>query len=112
MARPKVDPDAPATPKTPDEAIAQGLISVEDVDVKQPHDLTLQTAIENAAVLLEEKKGLLERIGKVRELCTLLVESGIGDRDQVAWVRFRLPRKTRKTANGEEVEDTEGTEDE
>lgn len=109
MPRPKNDPDAPPAPKTPEEAVEQGIIDVSDIPMDRPTDVTLETAIENANALLAQKRELLEKIGKVRELCTLLIESSIGDQEQVAWVRFYLPRKTRKNAEDEAEEN--GTDD-
>lgn len=96
-------------PKNPDTIAAPTIddIDVTDIPVKREDDQTLQTAIENAKVLLEQKKELLAKIGKVRELCTLLVESEIGSRDQVRWVRFNLPRKTRKTGSVDGVDSSD-----
>ena len=93
-------------PKNPDTIPAPTIddIDVSDIDPGRSDDATLSTAVQNAHELLEQKRELLGRLGKVRELCTLLVESGIGSQEQVRWVRFYLPRKTRKTADTEAVE--------
>lgn len=108
VGRPKIDPDAPAAPTTPDEAIEQGKFTVDDIPADNPEDATVAQKIDQAILLLEERKTLNEKVSKVRELLTLLTETGSGSREQVAWVRFFLPRKTRKTGNGGEevVEDS------
>lgn len=110
MPRPK-NPDTAPVAETPEQAIEMGLIDVTDIpDNREPND-TLQQALEVAMVTLEEKAEVNSRMQNQRQLTTLLVGSGMGSREQVAAVRFYLPRKTRKTSNGE-VELTEAEADE
>lgn len=82
-------------PRTPEELILVG--GVNDIPNDQVESAELANCIQNANSALAEKAEVLSRIQSARMLSTLLVENGSGSRDQVAWVRFYLPRKTRKT---------------
>lgn len=105
MPRP-ANPDAPKVPTTPEEAIEQGKFDMSDVPMDREANQLVAEKIEQANALLEEKKDVLARIGDVRELLTLLVNTGTGSYEQVAWIRFYLPRKTRKDG-ADEMPDTE-----
>lgn len=112
MPRPK-NPDTVPTPETPEQAIEMGLLDVTDIPEDRAPNDTLAQALEVAMVTLEEKREVNERMQNQRQLTTLLVGSGMGSREQVAEVRFYLPRKTRKTSNGEvEVSEIEAGEEE
>lgn len=87
-------------PKDPSE------VDVTDIPTSQPESMELANCIQNATTALEEKAEVLSRIQSARMLSTLLIQNGSGSREQVAWVRFYLPRKTRK-ANGVEDETEE-----
>jgi hypothetical protein len=80
-------------------------LDVSDIPADREPDVTLAQKIQFASDVLDRKAELLKELGDVRELCTLLVNTGSGDREQVAWVRFYLPRKTRgKGGNGSDEE--------
>jgi len=93
-------------PKDPSELITLGLVN--DVPANKPESSELQQKIESANALIERKREVLSELQKFREACTILTETGSGSRDQVAWVRYYLPRKERKkkgdngTDNGED----------
>lgn len=110
MARPKLDPNAPKLPTSPDEALAQGVITVDDIPTDQEFSPELQKRIDLANVLIEQKREILTALQEVREACTILSKTGSGNRDQVAWIRFYLPRKTRKGNGQEAVENVTGGE--
>lgn len=77
-------------------------VDVSDVPTNRPADPTLAKAIETAAERLERKAAVLAEVQKSRNLTTLLVDDNLGDREQVAWVRFYLPRKKRKNGEAED----------
>lgn len=89
-------------PKNVAEFILVG--GVDDIPANRPSDTTFENAIEKAAEALDEKAQVLAKIQDARQLATLLINMGSGDREQVAWARFYLPRKKRRTQNGEEVD--------
>jgi hypothetical protein len=96
MPRPKKDPNAPAVAKNEQEALAKGDISVDDIPVDQEFSQELQKRIDLANVLIEQKRGILAELQEVRQACTILGKTGSGNREQIAWIRFYLPRKKRK----------------
>jgi hypothetical protein len=102
----------PETPETTDEAHAALVAEVEaSVPADRPEDATLAQAILIANKELEEKAEVLGRLQSSRMLTTLLVEKGVGSREQVLWVKQYLPRKKRKS-NGAEDETSTETDDE
>src|SRR5271165_1742071 len=103
MARPK-DPTKTPAPTTPQEAVEQGIITIDDIPADNPHDDLLAQKIDFATDVLSRKADLLKELQDVRELTTLLIKTGTGSPEQVAWVRFYLPRKTHKKGEPEEEE--------
>ena len=77
-------------------------IDVKDIPANRPEDPTITQAIETARERLERKADVLKEVQNSRQLLTLLIESNLGSREQVQWVRFFLPRKTRKEGKAEE----------
>lgn len=59
---------------------------------------TLGEAIEQATILIEQKTTITEKLTQTRQLCRLLVGSGLGDAEQIAWVNEYLPKKERNSA--------------
>lgn len=84
-------------PKEPSE------VDVSDVPKDQAESVELTNCINRATTLIEQKAEVLAGIQECRELATLLTRTGSGSPEQVAWVRFYLPRKSRKS-NGSEAE--------
>lgn len=95
MARTKAE-IAETGPKDPSE------VDVSDIATDAPESVELANCIDNAGRALDEKSEVLSRIQSARMLSTLLIQNGSGSREQVAWVRFYLPRKTRKSNGAEE----------
>jgi hypothetical protein len=60
---------------------------------------TLTEAIEQATTLLDQKTAVAEKLVQTRQLCRLLVGSGLGSPEQIAWVNEYLPKKERATAD-------------
>jgi hypothetical protein len=74
-----------------------------DVPADQPESVELTNCINRANTLIEQKAEVLAGLQQCRELATLLTQTGSGSREQVAWVREYLPRKSRsKDENGAE----------
>jgi hypothetical protein len=71
-------------------------VDVSDIPEDNPGSEELATLIERAAQLLDDKAEILAQLQSARQLASLLVENGSGSREQVAWVRTRLPRKKRR----------------
>lgn len=89
-------------PKAKEQA-EQTAIDVSDVDANAPESVELANCINRANALLEQKVTVLSGLQECRELATLLTRTGSGSREQVAWVREYLPRKSRnKDGNGAE----------
>jgi len=78
-------------------------IDVSDIDAKAPESVELTNCINRANTLLEQKVEVLAGLQQCRELATLLTQTGSGSREQVAWVREYLPRKSR-SKNGDTTE--------
>lgn len=94
----------PRGPRSVEEFITAG--GVDDIDANAPENDTMANTIEQASVALGEKAEVLKRVQEARELGTLLINMGNGSREQVAWIRFYLPRKKRK--DGEVESDANG----
>lgn len=82
-------------PKDPSE------VDVSDIAKDAAESVELTNCINRASTLIEQKATVLSGIQECRELATLLTRTGSGSPEQVAWVRFYLPRKQRKTAEQE-----------
>lgn len=102
MARTKQE-IAETGPKDPSE------VDVSDVPANREEAPELTACIERANGLLGQKADILSGIQECRQYGTLTMNMGRGNREQVAWLRFYLPRKTRKV-NGQDVEVEEGEE--
>jgi hypothetical protein len=79
-------------PKEPSE------VDVSDVAKNSPESVELANCIARANDLIGQKAEVLAGIQECRELATLLTRTGSGSPEQVQWVRFYLPRKSRKTS--------------
>jgi hypothetical protein len=79
-------------------------VDVSDIPDDRPESVELANCIDNANHALEEKAEVLSRIQSARMLSTLLIQNNSGSQEQVRWVRFHLPRKTRKTNGVDEDE--------
>lgn len=73
-----------------------------EVPGDRPESAELATAIASANELIGQKAVVLSALQERRELATLLIRAGSGSREQVAWVREYLPRKSRKGTGGDD----------
>lgn len=76
-------------------------VDVSDIPEDNPESVELANCIARANTLLEQKAVVLAGIQECRELGTLLTRTGSGSREQVAWIRTYLPRKSRKGTESE-----------
>ena len=92
------------------EAVERGLIDVSDIPEDNPEDPVIEQKLEYAEKVREEQLAILEKKSAVRELLTLLVQTGSGSPDQVARIRFTLPRKKRADSGEDEGDEVEAEE--
>lgn len=102
MARTKQE-IAETGPKDPSE------VDVTDIPSNREDAPELTACIERASEALGRKAEILAAIQECRQYGTMTMNMGRGSREQVAWLRFYLPRKTRKV-NGQDVEVEDGEE--
>lgn len=92
-------------PKSVEELVSIG--GVADIPADRPESVELANAINTARSLLEQKKDVLAKLQEAREYSTMSVNMGNGSPEQVAWVRFYLPRKKRSTGSDNGADEEE-----